>query len=130
MRIYEQPNHLSGSQGSGWQSSWATHITEVLAVAGAGNNFATARPSQRFAKKPEGRHVVQPWIGNGSNSSIGDAGFCRPAGASGWPQGCRASMGGERERCLPLLLVAPWATLLSRLWPVTRAQRSKRLLRI
>jgi hypothetical protein len=127
---YEQPSRLSGSQGSGWQSSWTTHITEVLAAAGAGSNFsrllARANDSQ---KKPEGNNVVQPWIGNG-NSFTGDARFCRPAGASGWPQGCRTSIGGERKGCLPSLLVAPWAALLPRIRPSARAQRSKRLLRI
>ena len=105
-------------------------LTEVLAAAGAGSNFSRllARAND-LQKKPEGSNVVQPWIGNG-NSFTGDARFCRPAGASGWPQGCRASIGGERKGCLPSLLVAPWAALLPRIRPSARAQRSKRLLRI
>lgn len=40
MRITNSLSHLSGRQGSGWQSSWTTHITEVLAAAGAGSNFS------------------------------------------------------------------------------------------
>ena len=105
-------------------------LTEVLAAAGAGSNFSRllARAND-LQKKPEGSNVVQPWIGNG-NSFTGDARFCRPADASGWSQGCRASIGGERKRCLPSLLVAPWAALLPRIRPSARAQWSKRLLRI
>jgi hypothetical protein len=101
-RIYQQPNPSQRWPRLGLAKLLNSPYNEVLAVAGAGSEFCDCQPVPAIRKKkPEGRNVVQPRLGNGSNSSIGDARFYRPAAANGWPQGCRASLGGKRERSLP-----------------------------